>query len=201
MIITRAEEENRRWLVLKRFLGWRYRQCVLLLCVCGFVLWCVDCAVQSFVSFILTCIFWALIVFPLWNEAGGEVGLAEGKKESSRERKERIRLKRETNDVLLLLINHFFIYLGSLRIFMVNGSPLNLFKIHCGWNLCCFFLFVCFVSVCFSRFKLLGSWLRSTPFPSHSESSSCAFRHLLIPLLSLMTCQCCLWCYLLPFLV
>lgn len=99
---------------------------------------------QSFVSFILTRIFWALIIFPL-----GEVSLGEGgkKKKKSREWKERIHLKRETNNVLLLLINHFFIYLGSLKIFMVNGSPLNLFKIHCVWNLC--FLFVCFLLLFF----------------------------------------------------
>lgn len=100
---------------------------------------------QSFVSFILTRMFWALIIFPLL----GEVGLGEEeKRKSSREWKERIHLKRETNNVLLLLINHFFIYLGSLKIFMVNGSPPNLFKIHCVWNLrffvCLFFIIIIF---------------------------------------------------------
>lgn len=84
---------------------------------------------KSFVSFILTGIFWALTIFLCeirhWERSASE----REKRKSSRGGEERVFEQRLT--CFVVVDKSLFIYHDSFKIFMLNGSPLNLFKIHC----------------------------------------------------------------------
>lgn len=131
---------------------------------------------QSFVSFILTCIFGLSSFF--FCETKHMVMLAL-RKEKSREWKD----KKDRLTLFCCCWKSLFYISWLLKIFMVNGSPLNLFKIHCAWNL-------------YFSFKLLGKSkvLGCRISPPHSVSSSCAVSHLLVSLFWLipesLLCQC-----------